>query len=117
MTKEEEKEVLHLVQAWAEGKTLQYSFGDGWKDVNLEHMLCDILKYRIKPESKYRPFHNVEECWDEMQKHKPFGWLKAKTSTQIYSVYEVSETSDWVYRFNTYTFADGTPYGIKEEYL
>ena len=73
--------------------------------------------YHIKGKLKYRPFHNVEECWDEMQKHQPFGWLKSKISTQIYSAYEVSETSDWVYRFDTYTFVDGTPYGIKEEQL
>ena len=119
MTREEVKELLPVIKALAEGKTIQDKIEGvtDWVDtdeINLEYN-GQRLKHRIKPEPKYRPFHNVEECWDEMQKHQPFGWLKAKTSTQIYSTYEVSETSDWVYRFNTYTFADGTPYGIKEE--
>ncbi len=31
--------------------------------------------YRIKPESKYRPFKDEKECWQEMQKHQPIGWI------------------------------------------
>ena len=34
--------------------------------------------FRIKPEPKYRPFENAEECLAEMQKHQPFGWVKDK---------------------------------------
>lgn len=30
------------------------------------------IEYRIKPE---RPFKDAEECWNEMQKHQPFGGL------------------------------------------
>lgn len=119
MTREEAKELLPIIQAFVEGKQIQDKIEGltDWCDTDEIYLQYEgkKLKHRIKPEPKYRPFHNVEECWDEMQKHQPFGWLKAKTSTQINSVYEVSETSDWVYRFNTYTFADGTPYGIKEE--
>lgn len=27
-------------------------------------------------EPSYRPFKNQEECWNEMLKHEPFGWVK-----------------------------------------
>ena len=117
ITKEEAKELLPIIQALVEGKMIQDKIEGqtDWVDtdeINLEFN-GQKLKHRIKPESEYRPFKNVEECWSEMQKHQPIGWLKTKTSTLIYSTYEISENSDWVYRFNTYTFADGAPYGIK----
>lgn len=119
MTREQAKELLSIIQAFAEGNTIQEKIEGitGWEDtdeINLEFEGKKII-HRIKPEPKYRPFKSVEECWDEMQKHQPFGWIKSKKSPQFYSSYEIDEGSDWDYRFNTYTFADGTPYGIKEE--
>ena len=87
--------------------------------------------YRIKPESKYRPFKNAEECWQEMQKHQPFGWVKniefAKyflideitslfSDAQIHiSAYERKNWSCFSTVFHNYTFPDGTPFGILEE--
>lgn len=45
----------------------------------LPHFDCDSKIYRInKPGVNYRPFANEEECWQEMQKHQPFGWVKTK---------------------------------------
>ena len=26
-------------------------------------------------ELEYRPFENIKECWEEMLKHQPFGWI------------------------------------------
>lgn len=81
-------------------------------------------KYRIKPEPKYRPFRNVEECWQEMQKHQHFGWLK-DTDTGGYIIIseledkdiEISGNNGWDYvgLMKCYTFADGAPFGVKEE--
>lgn len=77
-----------------------------------------------KIEPKYRPFRNKEECWNEMLKHQPFGWVKHTSSNEyFYSILEVVDGGcvfvygpmvpfDEVYEFNT--FADGTPFGIKE---
>lgn len=71
-----------------------------------------------------RPFRNKEECWNEMLKHQPFGWVKHTSSNEyFYSILEVVDGGcvfvygpmvpfDEVYEFNT--FADGTPFGIKE---
>ena len=116
MTPQIAKELLPIIKAFSEEKTIQH-FNDiskEWIDKEFPSFSDKPSHYRIKPEPKYRPFKSVEECWNEMQKHKPFGWLKSKASLQLNS-YEISEFSDWEHRFNNYTFADGTPYGIKEE--
>ena len=62
IAREEIKDFQSIVQAWVEGKTIQYNFDEGWRDANIEHLLGDISKYRVKPEPKYRPFKNQEEC-------------------------------------------------------
>ena len=79
MTREEAKELLPIIQAFAEGKTIQVQEDINWcylgnnADFNLSPQ-----RYRIKAEPKYRSFENKEECWQEMQKHQPFGWIKCK---------------------------------------
>ena len=77
MTREEGKEMLPIIQAFIEGKEIQV-FDDekGW--VETEYLIFNLSPncYRIKPEQKYRPFKTREECWQEMQKHQPFGWVK-----------------------------------------
>ena len=130
LTREVIKDFQSIVQAWVEGKTIQYNFDEGWRDANIEHLLGDISKYRIKPEPKYRPFKNQEECWQEMLRHQPFGWLKSIRKQEKVHIGRVFEVKDYVlitlsineginnnssYFFNEYTFADGTPFGIKEE--
>ena len=79
----------------------------------------------------YRPFKDKNECWNEMLKHQPFGWIKSKDSenfsligfVQWYSYFEdvmvTFAASEQIARsakdlFKKYTFADGTPFGIKE---
>ena len=113
MERKNTKELLPVITAFAEGKEIQFFHCGVWSDVPNPKFDEEPFLYRIKPEPKYRPFKSVEECWSEMQKHQPFGWLKSKTSLQL-NTYEISEYSDWERRFNNYTFADGTPYGIKE---
>ena len=110
------KELLPIIQAYAEGKTIQFfSMDKGWEDKEYLSFTEEPYLYRIKPDPKYRPFKSIEECWNEMQKHQPFGWLKRKKSTQLNNTYEISENTDWDYCFRTFIFADGTPYGINEE--
>ena len=74
----------------------------------------ETYKYRIKPELKYRPFKNSQECWEEMQKHQPFGWYKYNNDNYNLVTY-LSKSTDFDYLFKTYIFADETSFGIKEE--
>lgn len=80
-----------------------------------------IVLEKKKKEPTYRPFKNKEECWEEMQKHQPWGWICDRDSfSNIMSIAdEEIETSFHLcsmgYAFDDFTFADGTPFGIKEE--
>ena len=132
MTREEAKELLPIIQAYTEGKTIQFLDGGKWADVYETDFYQSPDIYRIKPEPKYRPFKTKEECWNEMQKHQPFGWLKSQKDGRFCCIGEVpwsdefetvcialstslslSRSADSV--FEEYTFADGAPFGIKEE--
>ena len=113
MTREEAKELLPIMQAFAEGKTIEYrESGGAWKVAHTPTW-SSCLFYRIKPEPKYRPFKTKEECWQEMLKHQPFGWVK--TDSGYEPLWHVNKGDDFNATFKDSTFADGTPYGIKEE--
>ena len=115
MTREQAKEFLPIIQAFAEGKTIQFLDGGKWIDVCETDFHESTYKYRIKPEPKYRPFKTKEECWNEMLKHQPFGWVKGKDwqYTQILTM-SVREEENFNYWFKNFTFPDGKPFGIKE---
>lgn len=114
-TKEEVKNFLPIMKAYIEGKQIQYLFDDeGWRDIKNPQFTDLSSKYRIKPKPKYRPFKSVDECWEEMQKHQPFGWYKYNNDNYNLITY-LSKSTDFDYLFKTYTFADGTPFGIQEE--
>lgn len=79
MNRKEAAELLPIIKAFSEGKVIEGIY-KGIKSpwLKVEDMVFDGgTIYRIKPEPKYRPFANAEECWAEMQKHEPFGWVKA----------------------------------------
>ena len=80
MTKEEAKEFYPVLQAFADGKTIESRCIKGdkslWYD-DEDPIFDNDLEYRIKPEPKYRPFTDAGECWKEMLNHKPFGWVKS----------------------------------------
>lgn len=132
MTREELKKVMPILTTFADGKTIQnYLRGSGkWIDVG-EHLdMSDLFAwssdYRIKPEPKYRPFKDAEECWNEMQKHQPFGWIKSKDDSTINKFMFIDSLrkdevsiSNVDFNYNDlveyYIFADGAPFGMKEE--
>lgn len=117
------------MQAYAEGKTIQFLNGGKWADVYETDFYQSSDKYRIKPESKYRPFKSQEECWDEMHKHPDFGWVKYKdtgsyvmvsiiySSTATYPTKVSIDCCEYTFSdaFDNFCFTDGTPFGIKEE--
>ena len=75
MTREEAKEMLPIMQAFAEGKIIEFRTIEGtWEELP-DPLFQNPYKYRIKPEPRYRPFKSQEECWQEMLKHQPFGWI------------------------------------------
>lgn len=128
MNRNEAKELLPIIKAFSEGKTIQVKQTTGeWVSFShISHMSFDSEPkcYRIKPEPKYRPFANAEECWAEMQKHEPFGWVKCKGDGSLglitliineESIYINSVGSNSKRTMREFTFCDGTPFGVKVE--
>lgn len=142
MTREEAKILLPIIQAFAEGKTIQIrKHGEeSYYDSTNSKLNFDLgyYSYRVKPEPKCRPFKNADECWQEMLKHQPFGWVKRKGNKPSYELLAcisenneapvcfasygsvdrgvvIRSSSRFDKMFNVFTFADGAPFGAKEE--
>jgi hypothetical protein len=68
---------------------------------------------------------DAEECWQEVLKHQPFGWVKLKdTESGYYLLKGIASQvvigfneNPFSYKkvFEDYTFANGTPFGAKIE--
>ena len=142
MINEQIKQLVAVLQAYVNGKTIQYydvdysfkiahpgerNFNNKWVDVDEDHIFkLDLYEYRIKPEPNYRPFKNAEECWQEMLTHQPFGWVKYQCD--FFQIVHVDDNSigygsacgtilhsKFEDIFKDSTFADGAPFGVKEE--
>ena len=134
MTVQEIREAAKVMEAYANGKKIQCNdnhLGNGeWVTTDNPSFNWDKYAYRIKPEPKYRPFNTQKECWQEMHKHPDFGWIKGKVTGEYKQVirvfgckteliFNISYNSPADYSpemmFDSYTFTDGTPFGINEE--
>lgn len=136
MDRNQAKEFFPIMQAFAEGRVIECrtkpsvvecsDIPNDWTETK-EIEFWNNIEYRIKPEVKFRPFANAEECWEEMMKHQPFGWVKLKDTESGYYMLK-GMASQVVIGFNEtpfsykkvfedYVFADGTPFGVKDEQL
>ena len=125
MNREQTKELLSVMQAYADGRVIQYRAIDGgyWYDVTEDKDVeWDRYEYRVKPEVKYRPFASAEECWNEMQKHQPFGVID-HIDGYTYAFARLHENGidfydcfgeGFEYYYDNSKFADGCIFGIKE---
>lgn len=126
MNRNQAKELLPIIKAFSEGKEIEGLYKgtkSPWfkiKDMDFNEGII----FHIKPEPKYRSFKDVEECWAEMQKHEPFGWVKCKGDGSLglitliinkESIYINSIGSNSERNMREFTFCDGTPFGILEE--
>ena len=135
MNRKEAKEFYPFLQAFAEGRVIecrtQPSLIEGadvpndWTEMK-EIEFWNNTEYRVKSEPKFRPFKDAEECWQEMKKHQPFGWVKGDKC--FYNIVSVSNidvsmanvsgdivTLDFSEVMEDNTFADGLPFGVKLE--
>lgn len=133
MTRNEAKQLLPIIQAYVEGKPIQSRCVKGdtslWYDEE-DPSFDDDFEYRIKPESKFRPFKNAEECWSEMLKHQPFGYVYFADDNLYHNIIMLapeqgcheayirignSTVRGLEECFRIFTFADGLPFGVKVE--
>lgn len=128
MTREETKKRIKVMQAFVDGKDVEVLNTDKWELLSNPSWSPD-KKYRIKPESKYRPFESAQECIEEMRKHEPFGWVKSKPDVGDYCspIIDIRYGSAFNFIklrgswkdanlvFKHYTFLDCSPFCIKVE--
>ena len=130
MDRNQAKEFYPIMQAFAEGKIIETrrkpsavkgtDIPNDWTEMK-EIEFWNNTEYRVKPEPTYRPFKNGEECWNEMQKHQPFGWVKSTLFKDFDLVQRVTtlyveinrEIIDYKDALDKFTFADGTNFGVK----
>ena len=130
MDRNQAKEFYPILQAYAEGKVIESrtkpstvkgtDIPNDWTEMK-EIEFWNNTEYRVKPEPTYRPFKNGEECWQEMQKHQPFGWVKSTLFKDFDLVQRVTtlyveinrEIIDYKDALDKFTFADGTNFGVK----
>ena len=131
MNRKEAAELSPFIKAFGEGKDIEIRSKNPHAQLNdwakMDEFIFGNFEYRIKPEPKYRPFKDAEECWQEMQKHQPIGWIKSKEATEdvYFTITGLTNTCGVMLNspegkrfsglYDYYTFADRTPFGIKEE--
>ena len=123
MTKEKAKHLAEVLNAYAEGKPIEVFLDGEWSEITPDKYFFDIEDecYRIKKTPNYRPFKNAKEFLDEMQKHKPVGWLRNNKDFSIITAFN-NKVIEFQYSnfdfedilIHGITFADGQPFGIKE---
>ena len=132
MDRNQAKEFYPILQAFSEGRVIESrtkpstvkgtDVPNDWTEMK-EIEFWNNTEYRVKPEQKYRPFRDAKECWQEMQKHQPFGWVKSTLFKDLALVKRVTtlyveinrDIIDYKDSLEKFTFADGTPFGVKEE--
>ena len=130
MNRKEAAELLPIIKAFSEGRTIEFKdkrFKDNWDEMSeFPDFSFKSFEFRIKPKLKYRPFKDAEECWQEMLKHHPLGWVKDKQDGHYVLITCVNDdtcgmslngNAAWSLSgiMDLFTFADGVPFGVKVE--
>ena len=132
-SKEIQKKLFSLGYEWSDGDTnvcytkspflyisssMTFTMGNDMEHFS-ERILREISAEEILSleltETTYRPFKDAKECWQEMLNHEPFGWIKRKREDYWFTLINVVNDRDFESLLNKSTFADGTPFGIKED--
>lgn len=118
------KSMIAIMQAFAEGKKIEtkHESRKDWESCSKPSWDWIHWDYRIKPEPKYRPYKNAEECFADVQKHG--GWVKNKKENIYWEILMVqnnrvrfiSGDMELMSLFENKVWADdGTPCGVLKE--
>ena len=132
MDRNQAKEFYPILQVFAEGRVIECrtkpsavkgtDVPNDWTEMK-EIEFWNNTEYRVKQKPKYRPFKDAEECWQEMKKHQPFGWVKSTLFKDLDLVQRVTtlyveinrDIIDYKDALEKFTFADDTNFGVKME--
>ena len=128
-------EQIEVMQAFKDGRKIEcrpsnteYNWLPAYKPI----WNWEAVEYRIKKESKYRPYKNTEEMLNDFCKRfgvirtnieEPFIWVKSKDVEMKFLInaisYDICIIRDipcpMEYLFANYTFLDGSPIGKMED--
>lgn len=129
MIREQAKNIIPVLQAYADGKDVEMydPIRGTWVPAPYPSF-AEGDKYRIKGEQEYRPFKSKTECLNEIHKHNLTNWIKDEDnfyqililtdeyihlhdSTGDYG--SISYKAGYTYEtaFKKFKFIDGTPFG------
>lgn len=127
MTKEETKQAIAVMQAYCEGKSIQFKGKKDieWSNSDREGTFAwnwNVYDYRIKPEAKVRPY-TFEEMCEAVKKHGLL--VKTKGINEVFAVggfdeenvfykEDCCETYEEFVKHNTW-LDDNSPCGVVEE--
>lgn len=126
MTKEQTKEAIKVMQAYCDGKQIQFK-GDinneyPWNDTEDPVWDWGEFAFRVKPEPKLRPY-TFEEMCEAVKKHGVF--IKVKNDNIVFALVGFDEVniffndsvSEIYHEFldNNVWLDDNSPCGIMEE--
>lgn len=131
------QEKIEVMKAYEDGKTIQSYDIEQDKWVNCHNPTWNWLgfDYRIKPESKYRPYKDTDEMIADFKRRfnakvppyaMPMIWVKRKDDSDFAKlITEFGYSCVWLSvnpvgitmskLFQDYTYLDGSPCGMKEE--
>ena len=114
MNRQKSHEAIAVMQAFIDGKPIEWKNRNesSWQDLT-GNPIWDWykLEYRVKPQDIYRVYKSPEECFNDLRCD---GWIKRKEGTTYYTrISRLDEYVDYQKLFKEYTYADGTPFGIK----
>lgn len=123
MTREEAGKIFPIIKSYSEGKQIEFynPCEGGWVLIEDPDFSYSANSYRVKKEPVYRPFKDANECWEEMKRHEPFGWIKNEVGIYIlicgtrkdailFSLNPI-DALDFRNAFSRYVFADSAPFG------
>lgn len=124
MKREEARKNAEVMAAYVEGKKIEVLCDDGeWCETDCPSFDWLHEKYRVKKEQCYRPFKDGDECFNEMKNHEPFGWVQCDETEAFSNIVDIEGKFIRINKnfigsldlaYEIFTFADGTPFGIKE---
>lgn len=127
------KEMIAIMAAYDAGKTIQEGapgnkIYPGWIDVKQPSWNWKDRDYRVKPESRYRPYENAQEFLAAQKLHGPMIFdpqcdnyhsvnvvYNNSISIHLDFVPLISDNIQFDLLLNSYNWQDGSKCGIKEE--
>lgn len=116
MNREKAKELLPIIQAYAEGKKLQYKVVgyDDWHDVDDEDGINEGTRYeyRIKPSEKYNEIFKLKSLLEE--NHIPFEWIEHNDFRNGYQICYPAKSENRVCSVIEHSFSCGNEKDLLE---